>query len=131
MTFDLIIHEGFSALKIGQLRSEVGAMLIGHDLTVHAREPNTDFFTDIGLIASYDQENTLEYIEISFPSKACLCKSNLLGLTRDEALNIIKTLIDEEPVLEFGSFIYRGERLAFKVFEGLVESVSVFKFGYL
>ncbi|MEW4452065.1 hypothetical protein AB1L30_05205 [Bremerella sp. JC817] len=71
MELELKPHVGTDLLPFGTPRSEVrDGLLAGKQFVTRTSEPRNDFYVSDGLILGYDDQDTLEFIEVFSPSKA-------------------------------------------------------------
>ena len=129
--WEITPFKSIGILHFGQSRNEVRDLL-GTDFKSFYRgnEPTpTDFYTELGFMLYYDQNDLLEFIEVVRP---CNLTFNGISLLINDVQGVLDSLLAQgyEALRDETGFKY--ETLGFWLYtpQDVIEAVSVFPKGY-
>lgn len=119
---------GADLLKFGTERKKVQNLL--QDKPVKKSfEPENDFYENKGLILGYDDDDRLEFIEITQPSTAEFEGINFFSLAPKDCINEMKKKGYSAP-FDDGGYNFDSVGVALYCPQDQLESVSIYKKGY-
>jgi hypothetical protein len=127
---ELVIREGFSRIKIGDQRSTVRNLLSAFALKIHDREPQTDFYSELLLVASYSERECLEFVECAVSPWVQVLGKSLCEFGLQELISALSDVENQNPTLDSGTYIFSKICVGVKEIEGQIESICVFSPGY-
>ncbi|GAA4441888.1 hypothetical protein [Bremerella cremea] len=130
MELDFKPHMGTDLLPFGTPRSEVrDVVLEGKRFVTRTSEPRNDFYVSDGLILGYDDQDTLEFIEVFSPSKATFDGIALTDKATKEVIGEFEKRGHQVP-FDDGSYDFRELGIIFYCPEKRIESSSIYREGY-
>ena len=130
MRLDLEPFVGALPLRFGASRRDVrDSVLAGLTFWGKPDEPENDFYEKEGLILGYNEDDLLEFIEITRPSSCSLYGTDFLDMPIDSALLEMQGH-GHSTSLEDASYDYRDIGIVFFCVDDRMASVSIYARGY-